>query len=202
MEEIPRNKLYFITGNKNKFLEVKSMLPEVEQLELDLEEIQETDAHKIIQAKLKEALRQHKGPFMVEDTSLYIKSLNGLPGPLIKWFLQKLGNEGIWRISDKTFLEKSKIEEIGNDLKSNLAEAKTIIGYAKDADNIHFFEGSIKGEIVKPTGETNFGWDPIFKPENHNKSFQQMTKEEKNQVSMRKLAVEKLKEFLVTHMDF
>jgi inosine/xanthosine triphosphate pyrophosphatase family protein len=78
-------RIYFITGNKNKFAEVKNMLPEVEQLELDLEEIQEFDAHKVIQAKMKEAFKHYKSgdAFIIEDTSLYLDGLNGLPGPLI-----------------------------------------------------------------------------------------------------------------------
>lgn len=196
MRREEKQKLYFITGNKNKFSEIKAILPNVEQLEIDLDEIQETDAHKIIEHKMKEALKHHNGQFIIEDTSLYIKSLNDLPGPLIKWFMQKLEAEGIWRISDTNKLDKEKIEQLGENLKENTAEAKTIIGYAEDKENIHFFEGSIKGHIVKPTGETNFGWDPIFKPVGYDKTFQQMTKEEKNKISMRRMAVEKLKEFL------
>ena len=196
MQKEEKEKLYFITGNKNKFLEIKAVLPQVEQLEIDLEEIQEVDPSKIIEHKMKEALKHQKGPFIIEDTSLYIKSLNNLPGPLIKWFLQKLGNEGIWRISDTKKIDKEKIEQIGQDLEDNGAEAKTLIGYAKNEKEIHFFEGSIKGKIVKPSGETNFGWDPIFKPKGYNKTFQEMTKEEKNKISMRRMAVEKLKAFL------
>jgi non-canonical purine NTP pyrophosphatase (RdgB/HAM1 family) len=177
-------KLYFITGNKNKFEEVKPILKNVEQLELDLEEIQEVDAHKIIGAKLKEALKNHKtnDAFMIEDTSLYLDCLNGLPGPLIKWFLQKLGNEGIFNLTKK----------LGN----SKAQAKTIIGYAKNKDEVYFFEGVVEGEIVSPSGQTSFGWDPIFKPAGNSKTFQEMSREEKNSISMRKLACEKLKDFL------
>jgi len=177
-----KEKVYFITGNNNKFAEIKAIIPYVEQLELDLEEIQEIDARKIIQAKLKEALKHHKGDFIIEDTSLYLGGLNELPGPLIKWFLQTLGNSGIFNLAKK----------LGN----TKAEAKTIIGYAKNLKEIHFFEGSIKGELVEPSGETTFGWDPIFKPDGYSKTFQQMSREEKNLISMRRIAVEKLKEFL------
>jgi len=182
MDQQNKEKIYFITGNKNKFLEIKSMLPEVEQINLDLEEIQEIDAHKIIQSKIKEAFKHQDSCFLVEDTSLYLEATNGLPGPLIKWFLQQLGNKGIFNLAKR----------LGN----TKAEAKTIIGYAKSPYDIIFFEGSIRGELVEPSGETTFGWDPIFKPEGHNKTFQQMTKEEKNRISMRKIAVEKLKKFL------
>ena len=172
--------LYFITGNKSKFEEVKSILGNVEQLDIDLPEIQEIDARKIIKAKLLEALRHRKGEFFVEDTSLYLDCLKGLPGPLIKWFLKTIGNEGLYKITEK----------LGN----NKAEAKTIIGYAKGGE-IHFFEGKITGKIVSPRG-TGFGWDPIFQPGGFSKTFGEMTSHEKNKISMRKAALTKLKDYL------
>lgn len=177
-----KKQIYFITGNENKFQEIKAMLPEIKQLQIDLEEIQETDAHKIIQAKLLQALKHKKAHFIIEDTSLYLDCINGLPGPLIKWFLEKIKIEGIYNLTKK----------LGN----NKAQAKTIIGYAKSKKEILFFEGMIEGEIVKSSGPTTFGWDPIFKPKGYNKTFQEMTKKEKNNISMRKVAVEKLKTYL------
>ena len=174
--------LYFITGNKNKFEEAKAILPELEHMDIDLPEIQEIDPKEIIKAKLEEALKHHEGSFIVEDTSLYMDALNGLPGPLIKWFMKTIGNDGLANIAQK----------LGNPK----AQAKTIIGYATDGDNIHFLEGSISGEIVQPQGDTNFGWDPIFKPDGYDITFAEMSKDEKNKISMRKQAVEKLKEFI------
>ncbi|KKQ35740.1 MAG: Ham1 family protein [Candidatus Nomurabacteria bacterium GW2011_GWB1_37_5] len=174
--------LYFITGNKNKLAEVKSVIADVEQLDINLPEIQEIDAHKIIAEKLHEAFHHHSGEFIVEDTSLYLSCLNGLPGPLIKWFMQTIGNEGIARIAEK--------------FENAEAEARTIIGYAKNKEEIKYFEGVIKGKIVKPRGETKFGWDPIFQPDGYDKTFAEMKAEEKNNISMRRLALEKLKEFL------
>lgn len=174
--------LYFITGNKNKFTEVKSILGDVEQLDIDLLEVQDVDAHNIITEKLNEALKHHTGEFIVEDTSLYLDCLNGLPGPLIKWFLKTIGVEGLYNLTDK----------LGN----SKAQAKTIIGYADGRNNIHFYEGVIEGEIVKPTGDKGFGWDSIFQPNGHSKTFAEMEEKEKNEVSMRKIAVHKLKDHL------
>lgn len=174
--------LYFITGNRNKFEEVKAILADVEQLDIDLPEIQDIDAKNIVRAKLLEALNHKDGEFIVEDTSLYLDCLQGLPGPLIKWFLKTIGNDGLANLAEK--------------LGGNKAEAKTIIGYAKNKDEIEFFEGVIPGKIVAQTGVSGFGWDPIFQPDGHDKTFAEMTAEEKNGVSMRKIAVEKLKEFL------
>jgi len=176
------NMLYFITGNKNKFEEVVAILPEVEQLNIDLPEIQEIDPHEIIKAKLTEAFKHTSGEFIVEDTSLYLDCLNGLPGPLIKWFLKTIGNKGLADITEK----------FGNDK----AQAKTMIGYATDRDDIHFFEGMVEGKIVQPEAVSSFGWDPIFLPDGHSKTFAEMDKSEKNEVSMRRIALNKLSEFL------
>ena len=180
--------IYFITGNKNKFEEVKAIMPDVEQLDIDLPEIQDIDAKKIIEEKLSAAFNHKKGKFIVEDTSLYLDCLNGLPGPLIKWFLKTIGNGGLYEISEK--------------MKNNKAEAKTIIGYAQSPGKIYFFEGSVKGKIVKPTGETCFGWDPIFQPDGFAKTFAEMSRDEKNSISMRRIAVNKLKEFLAKEKAF
>lgn len=174
--------LYFITGNKNKFSEALAILSNIEQLDIDLPEVQEIDPKEVIKAKLLEALNHKQAEFIVEDTSLYFDCLNGLPGPLIKWFMKTIGNEGLYNLAQK----------LGN----NKAEAKTIIGYAKSIDEIYYFEGSIKGVIVYPSQKSDFGWDPIFQPEGFLKSFAEMTQQEKNEISMRSVAFNKLKKFI------
>ncbi len=168
--------MYFVTSNRNKFEEVKSVLTDIEQLNIDLIEIQNLDSKEIIKQKLLEALDCVNGEVIVEDTSLFLDCLNGLPGPFVKWF------------KNNTLVEIS--EKLGN----NKAEAKTIVGYAKNKEDMYFFEGSIKGTIVKPRGSLNFGWDPIFMPEGHNLTFAEI--KEKNEISMRRIAFNKLKDFL------
>ncbi|MGA3150538.1 MAG: non-canonical purine NTP pyrophosphatase [Candidatus Saccharimonadales bacterium] len=174
--------LYFITGNKGKLAEAQEILPEIEGLDIDLPEIQGVDAHKIIEAKLQAALEHQEGEFIVEDTSLYYEGLNGLPGPLVKWFLETVGPDGLYKFA-KGF-------------NAYKATAKTIVGYAKDPDNIQFFEGNIDGEVVEPRGDQGFGFDPIFQPNGYNQTFAEMTLEEKNNLSMRKIAFNKLREYL------
>lgn len=174
--------LYFITGNKNKFAEAREIIPCLKQLAIDLPEIQEIDVKKIIQAKLKEALKHKIGEFIVEDTSLYLNCLNGLPGPLIKWFLQTIGGQGVFELA-------KKYNNFG-------ASAKACLGYAKNKDNIRFFIGEIKGTIVKPEFKSKFGWDPIFRPKGFNKTFAEMSRVEKNKISHRRVAFEKFKNFI------
>ena len=175
-------KLYFITTNKDKFAEVQALIPEVEQLSIALTEIQDADPHVIIKAKLKEAAAHNRGAYIVDDTSLSFDALNGLPGPFIKWFLEKLGREGL----------ADTVHKLGN----NKATAKAIIGYAK-GDDLRFFEGTVAGTIVSPRGNT-FGWDPIFVPDGYSKTFAEMGTEEKNRISHRTQAVRKLKEYLAS----
>jgi non-canonical purine NTP pyrophosphatase (RdgB/HAM1 family) len=174
--------IYFLTANKNKFREAREIIPELEQLDIELPEIQEIDSRKIIEVKLAEALKNHQGGFIVEDTSLSLKALNGLPGPLIKWFLATIGNDGLWKMAE-SFADFS-------------AEAKTVIGYAENPADVHYFEGAIKGKIVAPRGAANFGWDPIFQPEGYAETFAEMTLAEKNKISMRRQAFEQLKNYL------
>ena len=173
-------KIIFLTGNKGKLAEAISIIPEIEGLEFDLPEIQEIDAKKIIESKLTEAAKNLEGNLVVEDTSLYFEGLNGLPGPLIKWFMKTVGNNGLVKMA----------KEFGD-----TAEAKTWVGYLEEG-KVEFFEGVIKGKIVKPRGENGFGWDAIFLPEGFDKTFAEMTMEEKNELSMRKIAFQKLKDYL------
>lgn len=78
------DKILFITRNKEKLREVSALIPGIQSVDIDLTEIQKIDAHKMITAKLAEAQNKYSGPFIVEDTSLYLDAMNGLPGPLVK----------------------------------------------------------------------------------------------------------------------
>ena len=174
--------LYFITGNKEKFKEVKSFIASMEQLDLDLAEIQELDPKKIIEEKLKATSLQHKGGLIIEDTSLCFDAFNGLPGPLIKWFLKSIGNEGLARLAKS--------------LSSNAGRAITWLGYKNSKGYIQYFKGEIKGHIVLPRGMNGFGWDAIFQPLQSTKTFAEMSFEEKMTYSMRRIAIQKLKKYI------
>ncbi|HEX7017880.1 MAG TPA: non-canonical purine NTP pyrophosphatase [Patescibacteria group bacterium] len=174
--------LTFITGNQGKFEEVKSLIPDVQQIDLELDEIQELDPQQVIAHKLTQALAHQPGPLIVEDTSLVVDDWNGLPGPLIKWFLKSVGNQGLWQMASGS--------------GHTAATAKTCIGYADAQGNITFFEGEVKGRLAEPRGDRGFGWDNLFQPDGSDKTFAEMSLEEKNQFSMRQIAVLQLKTFL------
>lgn len=171
----------FVTGNANKFTQAQSIIPELVQHDLDLVEIQELDPHQVITAKLEEA-RKHitDEDLVVEDTSVYIDALGGLPGPFIKWFLDRLKTEGI-------------AELVTSLNKGNTAEARCIIGYlAAGASEPQFFEGSMSGIVVTPRGEEGFGWDPLFQPDDSDRTLGEYSFEEKMEISIRAQAFRKL----------
>jgi inosine triphosphate pyrophosphatase len=174
--------LYFVTSNRNKVAEARAILGEVEQLDVDVPELQDADPRNIIRAKLHAAQQHAKGAFIVDDTSLHMACLNGLPGPFIKWFLKALGPSGL--------------AELARKLGDDRAEARALVGYASGPDDIHFFEGIVPGRIVPPRGTTTFGWDPIFQPDGRTKTYAEMSADEKNGISHRRRSLEQLKAFL------
>lgn len=176
--------LKFITGNKDKFEEVRQMLGlPLEQLGIDLPEPQSLDAQEIIREKLLAAEAHAKGEYIVEDTSLYFECFDyKLPGPFIKWFLKVQKPQGLYEV----------VQKMGSDK----CTARTIFGYANEDGQMHFFEGVQEGMIVAPRGDKDFGWGPIFQPSGETRTFGEMEREEKFKSSMRAVALTKLKEFL------
>jgi len=173
--------LYFITGNREKFQETQAILGiRLRRISLKLDEIQEVEISKVIKRKTKDAFAKIKKPLIVEDSGIYIKSWSGFPGALTKWLGKTLGY--------------GKIPQL---LKGDrAAAAETIVGYY-DGKKYRQFRGRIYGKIAKkPAGKTGFGWDMIFIPAGSEKTFAQMDFSRKNEISMRKTALEKLKKFL------
>ncbi len=174
--------IYFVTTNKNKLKEAQDILKrKIKRIDLDIPEIQDISVKKVIKDKAKKAYDKIKKPVLVEDTGLYIKSLNNFPRALIDWMLKTIENNGIFSL-----LKNSKN-------KKACAETCLCLYNGKE---FHIFSGKINGTIVKPKGKSNFGWDPIFKPGGYNITFAEMTMKEKNKISMRKKAFVKLKKYL------
>lgn len=174
---------YFATGNKNKLREASQILGmNLEQIDLDLLEPQGIDVLEIVEEKARDAFEKCGKSVLVEDTGLGFSAWNGLPGALIKWFLDSVGNEGILKMMEGE--------------KNRSAKAVTAVGFY-DGKKYHVFKGEVDGEIATEVyGQSGFGWDPIFVTDDHGKAYGEMSAEEKNRVSMRRLALEKLRDFL------
>nr|CAD2191829.1 unnamed protein product [Meloidogyne enterolobii] len=153
-----------------------------EHIGLDLPEFQ-GEPDEIVAKKCEHAVKQIEGPVLVEDTCLCFNAFGGLPGPYIKWFLEKLKPEGLIKLL-AGFEDKS-------------GYALCTFAYCKGVNQqIYTFQGRTEGVIVEPRGSRQFGWDPCFMPNGFGKTFAEMTSEEKNKISHRGKALKKLKEFL------
>ena len=92
-----RKTLVFVTGNANKLREVKKIMENVVNIEsrsMELPELQGDPMHIAVE-KCRIAAKAVQGACIVEDTCLCFNALNGLPGPYIKWFLEKVGHDGL-----------------------------------------------------------------------------------------------------------
>ena len=182
----------FVTGNKKKAEEVARILAPkdgstakfvIVNKKLDLPELQGTP-EEIALEKCKEASKEVSGPVITEDTCLCFNALSGLPGPYIKHFLEKTGHDGLNKMLD------------GFDDRS--AYAQTIVAYCKSSDDEPLlFDGRTQGKIVRPRGPLDFGWDPVFEPdEGEGLTYAEMTKEGKDAISHRSRAMSKLRDYL------
>ncbi len=182
--------ILFITSNENKLREARQILENVslDSYPLDLEETQGS-METVIGRKLDEAYSKLNKPLMVEDTSLVFDVMGELPGPYIKDFLKNIP------LDEFSLLASFNGEE-------SRAKAVCMIGVMDDSGKKHIFKGECPGKIVKPRGESNFGWDPVFQPNAHEKTFAELTPQEKNEISHRKKALEKLRDFVQNSKTF
>ncbi|XP_036138777.1 inosine triphosphate pyrophosphatase-like isoform X2 [Monomorium pharaonis] len=182
--------IVFVTGNAKKLEEFVAILGKdfsrlLTSKKIDLPEYQ-GEAEDICRDKCRAAANLVKGPVIIEDTCLCFNALKGLPGPYIKWFLEKLGPEGLHQML------------FGFEDKS--AEAVCTFAYCSDENSeVQLFQGRTQGTIVSPRGSRDFGWDPCFQPLGYDKTYAELSKEEKNKISHRSKALEKLKDFLLNN---
>jgi len=165
----------FVTQSSNKTAEVERILDiKLKHRYLDLPEIQAVELEEVVAYKAQyahEALG--KKPVMIEDTGLFIEAWNGLPGALVKWFVERVGPVGICNMM--------------HEFPNKNALAKTVV--ATYDGQIQIFTGKVEGRIaLAPAGEGGFGWDKVFIPNGAVRTFAEMPPDEKDKYSMRRLA--------------
>lgn len=186
--------LVFATHNQNKLLEVKAILPQSFEL-LSLndiechEEIAETantiEGNAILKAE--HVCKNYNLPCFADDTGLFVNYLNGDPGVYSA------------RYAGEKKDAKANIDKLLENLthaQDRSAFFKTVIAF-KTSDTEKLFTGICNGKITaKCEGSSGFGYDPIFKPEGHSKTFAALHPNIKNQISHRGLALKKFIDFL------
>jgi XTP/dITP diphosphohydrolase len=189
--------IIFASNNAHKLEEVRSKLPK-EFTVLSLKDvfgdvdIPETGTTLDENASIKSRYvfeRTGKNCFS-DDTGLEISALNGEPGV---YSARYAGENCSFQDNMDKVLSKMKAEE------KRSACFRTVISLILDGEE-HFFEGRVDGEILtEEHGGDGFGYDPIFRPNGFVESFAEMTIDQKNEISHRGKAAQKLVEFLSAH---
>ena len=189
-------KLVFATNNPHKLKELQQILGGQIQL-LSLaeiscqEEIPETKETLEGNAAEKSFFIYNKYGYncFADDTGLEIEALNGAPGV---YSARYAGEEKDAVANMKKVLDQLK------EIKNRKARFRTVISLVIDG-NEEQFEGVVDGDILKAKqGEEGFGYDPIFQPEGCSQSFAEMDAKQKNNISHRGRAVQKLANYLKT----
>ena len=186
--------LIFATHNQNKVEEISSLLPDnfvIKSLS-DLnfkEEIPETadtlEENALI--KVRTIFNKFQENCFADDTGLEVEALDGGPGVHSA------------RYAGEEKSAENNIEKLLQSLKkcdNRSAQFRTVIALIFNREE-YLFEGVVKGIITREKkGKNGFGYDPVFQPENYALNFAQLNMEEKNKISHRARAFEKLIEFL------
>jgi XTP/dITP diphosphohydrolase len=188
------NKLVFATNNAHKLAEVRAILePEFSIISLDdlncSDDIPETSDTLEGNALLKATYIHDKLGLdcFADDTGLEVEELGGEPGV---YSARYAGDE------HNSYNNMCKVLSLLGDKTNRKACFRTVIVLIIGGKTL-FFEGRIDGDITHlPRGVSGFGYDPIFVPEGYLLSFAQLSAEEKNKISHRALAINKLIDFL------
>lgn len=170
------HKIFLVTGNANKLEEWRRQLPsdiEIDSVDVDLPEIQSIDPEEIMADKAKRAYEATGNPVVVEDVSAGLEKLGGLPGPFVKFFIKKLGDDVLYQLAG---------------IEGEPATVSCSIAYY-DGNDLVTVRGDVKGIVVQSRGENGFGFDKTFIPEGHERTYAEMSGEEKDKVSHRSVAI-------------
>lgn len=187
-------KLVFATNNQHKLQELSQLLGDsIELLSLndincgdDIPENQETLEENAAEKSFY-IFNKYGLNCFADDTGLEIDALNGEPGV---YSARYAGEERNPENNIKLVLEKLA------EIKNRKARFRTVISLVIDGHETQF-EGIVNGQILEEKrGRTGFGYDPIFQPDESHLSFAEMPMEEKNKISHRGRAVQKLVEYL------
>lgn len=187
---VKNSHVIFVTGNFHKFNEVHSVLSSmgigVSMLRVKGKEIQSDNINEIAQDSAIDAFNKCHVPLIAEDAGLFIDVLEGFPGPYSAYVYKTIQNRGVLKL----------METIQQNRKATFCSA--LVYYSQET-GLKLFEGKVEGQITLTervgNGNAGFGFDPIFQPLCGEKTFAEMSIEEKNGVSHRAMAVNKFAEW-------
>ena len=196
-----KKQLLTATNNKDKVKEIIELLKDLNidvitlndlNLNVDVEEDKDTLEGNAL--KKAEEIWQHvQIPCSADDTGLFVHALNGAPGV----FSSRYAGENV-SYSDN---RRKLLNELdGVPLANRTAYFRTVVCYYYAKDKYELFEGVCEGKItLTERGDKGFGYDAVFLPDGFENTFAELNREEKNRISQRAKAFEKLKAYLSEH---
>lgn len=180
-------KLTFVTSNKGKLKEAKerflSLGIEIVGELMNYPEVQADTLEEVARTSARWLKARVEAPFILDDSGLFIRALDGFPGVYSSYAYRTIGVRGILKLME------------GRSVRG--AVFRTMVAYTDERNVVKVFKGEVKGEIVEELkGSFGFGYDPIFRPEGHEKTFGEMETVEKNEVSHRAMAFDGLCDYL------
>ena len=181
--------LYFITSNKGKLHETKTLLEplgySIVQKNVGYPEIQAENLEEVARFGVEYLQQLLDHPFILEDAGLFIDILQGFPGVYSSYIYFTIGLDGILSLLQ--------------DIKDSQRRAvfKSVFAYGEPSGEIQLFVGECLGKIARvKKGKGGFGYDPIFIPDHEHETFAEMDTKKKNSFSHRGKSLQKLKEYL------
>lgn len=191
-----KRKLVFATNNMHKLEEVSKIIGD----NLEIVSLNDIDCHDDIpetadtlegNALLKARyIKEHYGlDCFADDTGLEVEALDNAPGV----YSARYAGPG----HDAQANMRKLLRELEG-IENRRARFRTVIALLLN-DKEYVFDGVING-IITPDkrGDSGFGYDPVFLPDNYTETFAELGDDIKNKISHRALAVHKLAEFLST----
>lgn len=187
MTSRPLTNIVFATSNPAKAREASHFLGRpVTARPLDVREIQSMSFEAVVKAKALEATRLLGTAVLVDDSGFGLTAWNGYPGPFTRWAIDASGEAGFARLVDL--------------LPDRRAEAVAALAVARPGDregDVLVAVGRVPGRIAAaPRGANGFGWDVIFIPDGHERTYAEMSADEKNADSHRARAFKALRALL------
>ena len=179
--------LKIVTSNDGKIDEFKAAFQELPyyptKISVDYPEIQASTLEEVVDFGLDWLKGKVQPPFIIDDAGVFLESLEGFPGVYSRYIYDTIGLEGVLK----------QMEDRDN---RNIS-FKCVLGLLLEDGTKHKFVGECHGQLIhEPKGEGGFGYDPLFIPNNLDKTFAELTTEQKNEISHRGIALRKLLDFI------
>ena len=186
--------LIFASNNAHKLSEIRNLLDNIVEIQslkdinLDGDIPETSDTLEGNATQKAEWIYSRTGrDCFADDTGLEVEALDGAPGV----YSARYAGEGC-SFADNV----NKLLKAMEGKTNRKARFRTVICFIENGEK-HYFEGIVNGIIIeKGSGNMGFGYDPIFVPDGYNISFAEMPLDEKNKISHRGLATQKLVEYL------